>query len=160
MNETRARLSDVMGGDHHDLDDRWELLQRTPESDRVARRELFDAFRADLLHHIDVEEELLFPEMLDQDPLQRGLVERLLDEHREIKATLERLARELDTGSKALDELAFELTNVLGEHNAREESSVYPWLDDHLAPARVLEVIGRIESRDPHAPADHEQPRP
>jgi hemerythrin-like domain-containing protein len=153
MTETRARLSDVMGGDHHDLDDRWERLQGIPESDRVARRELFDAFRADLLHHIDVEEELLFPQMLNQDPALRSLVERLLEEHREIKETLERLARDIDVGSKAVDDLAFELTNVLGEHNSREESSVYPWLDDHLAPAQVLEAVGRLGSRESHEPS-------
>jgi hemerythrin-like domain-containing protein len=153
MTETRARLSDVMGGDHHDLDDCWERLQGIPESDRAARRVLFDVFRADLLQHIDVEEELLFPQMLNQDPSLRSLVERLLEEHREIKETLERLARDIEGGSKAVGDLAFELTNVLGEHNSREESSVYPWLDDHLAPAQVLEAMSRLGSRESHQPS-------
>jgi hemerythrin-like domain-containing protein len=159
LTETRARLSEVMGGDHHDLDDRWERLQGTPESERAARRELFDAFRADLLHHIEIEEDLLFPQMLNQDASLRGLVERLLEEHREIEETLERLAREIDTGSKAVDDLAFELKNILGEHNAREESSVYPWLDDHLAPAQVLEAVGRLGPRDSHEPSNQSLPR-
>jgi hemerythrin-like domain-containing protein len=148
MKEDRTRLSDLMGGDHHDLDDRWERLQRTPASDRATRRDMFDAFRADLLHHIDVEEELLFPAMLDQDPSLRGLVERLLEEHREVKETLEQFGRALDGGSSSVDDLAFTLVNVLGEHNAREESSVYPWLDDHLAPAQALEAVERLRARD------------
>jgi len=149
MTETRVRLSDLMGGDHHDLDERWERFQNTPASDRTRRRTIFDSFRADLLHHIAIEEEELFPRILSADPAQRGLVGRLLDEHRQIKEALDRLSEGLASGSGSIDRLGLELINVLWEHNAREEASAYPWLDDHLTAPEVLEVRDDLARRRP-----------
>lgn len=148
MTEPRPRLSDRMEGDHDDLNERWELFQRTPVSDRATRHELFDSFRSGLTRHIAIEEEDLFPRMLTTDPSQRGLVERLLEEHRGIKDALDRLAQFLETGSGPVDDLAFELTNLLGEHNAREEAYAYPWLDDHLPLAEVDDALRRLRPRD------------
>lgn len=148
MRETPRRLSELMGDDHHDLDDRLGLLKGLPASDRTTRQVAFDAFRSDLLHHMAIEEEHLFPRMLELDPSLSGLVRRLLDEHRAIKDALDLLGRELALGSGAVEASIFELTNVLGEHNAREEESVYPWLDDHLTSAELVETARRLGLKD------------
>ena len=147
MTEPRRALSEVMGQDHRDLDELWERVAATPATDRPVRERLFVAFRSGLLAHIAEEEERLFPLFDATDPGLRGLVARLLEEHREIRGLLDRIDRELTTGTGNLEELGFELVNVLGEHNAREESVAYPWLDGHLPHDRVLEVERRLGSR-------------
>jgi len=61
MTERSVPASEMMGNDHRELDGVWERFRATPESDFVTRREVFDSFRAGLLHHIAIEEDQLFP---------------------------------------------------------------------------------------------------
>lgn len=145
MTELRRRLSELMGGDHQDLDERWERLRSTPETDLEARRRLFEAFREDLLDHIALEESELFPRMQEADPGQRALVERLLTEHREIRGALDRISDRLAHGSGSIEDLGQELIDVLWEHNAREEAAAYPWLDEHVTTEETRAVGDRLQ---------------
>ncbi len=147
LNGPAMRICGRMKGDHQDLDERWTRFDATPASDLAARRMLFASFRSDLLHHIRIEEDTLFPRMIETDPGQRTLVERLLEEHERIRDVLRRIAEALESGTGPIDELSFELVNELGEHNAREEATAYPWLDDHLSPSETAEMIRRLEDR-------------
>lgn len=148
MTEEPGLLSEVMGRDHRDLDALWERISSTPPTDRSVRQRLFADFRSGLLGHIAEEEERLFPLLDETDPILRALVARLLDEHREIQGLLERIDQELSSGTGAIDELGFDLVNVLGAHNAREENFAYPWLDSRLDPDAVREVRRRLAPRD------------
>ena len=141
-----AGLARRMAEDHRDLDERWDRFEATPEGDAVGRRQRFRSFRSDLLEHIALEEEDLFPRMVDRDPGQRALVGRLLEEHARIKDVLDRLgaALEVGAGPGSVAELGFELRNELGEHNAREEAVAYPWLDGHLTAAETAEATRRL----------------
>ena len=149
MTEASHRLSERMGGDHEALDARWQLFLQTSPADRSLREERYDAFRSGLTRHILLEEEVLFPRMLSEDLSQRGLVDRLREEHRAILDVLARLAERVAAGSGAVDDATAELENVLGEHNAREEAYAYPWLDDHLSPSEVESSLRRLRPPDP-----------
>ena len=146
--EHRPTITDVLGKDHRDLDALWDRVEATPATDRPNRQRIFAAFRSGLLAHIAEEEEQLFPRFDKTDPTLRTLVDRLLAEHREIREVLDRIDRSLRTGDGAIEELGFELVNALGEHNAREESFAYPWLDGRLSPEQVREVQRRLGPRD------------
>lgn len=148
MTEEPRPLSEVMAVDHRDLNALWERVTSTSPTDRSERQRLFVEFRSGLLGHIAEEEERLFPLFDETDAILRALVARLLEEHREIRGLLERIDHELSTGTGAIDELGFDLVNVLGEHNAREENFAYPWLDGRLDPDAVREVRQRLGSRD------------
>ncbi len=137
------RISELLGGEHRDLDEIWERLTETPATDPLARRTLFNSFRDGLLEHIAIEEERLFPWMQEGDPSRRQLVDRLLEEHRRIREHLDRVDRQLGASSASFEAAGLELVNELWEHNAREEAMVYPWLDDHLSPDQLLEVRDR-----------------
>ena len=149
MTEEPRPLSEVMSQDHRELDELWDRVVATPSTDRPTRRKLYARFRSGLLAHIEEEEADLFPKFDPTDPALRNLVSRLLEEHREIRGILDRIDHELSTGRGEIDPLGFDLINVLGEHNAREERFAYPWLDDHLPPDQVLEVRRRRGSHDP-----------
>jgi hemerythrin-like domain-containing protein len=149
MTEVSPRLSQILGDDHRDLDEQWERIEATPASELTTRRELFGSFHSDLLRHIVIEEEELFPRMEAAGPSQRVLVAQLIDEHRRIKELLSQMEREVISGSELFDKLGLELINVLWAHNAREEASAYPWLDSQLSPAQVVEVERRLEHQDP-----------
>ena len=145
--QPRPRISQILGEDHKDLDAQWERMGAVSDADLSTRRAMFASFSAGLLHHIAVEEELLFPPMETADPVRQALVARLREEHREIQEALRRIEDETTMGSKAWDELGSELVNVLWEHNAREEGAAYPWLDEHLSIAQILRVKRAMETR-------------
>lgn len=140
MTPTRPRITQMLGDDHQNLDAQWERMCAVSDPDLPARPAMFAAFAAELLHHITVEEELLFPALETADPVRQALVARLRQEHREIKEKLHRIEVEMASGSTSWEELGTELINALWEHNAREEGAAYPWLDEHLSIAQILRV--------------------
>ena len=144
MTPAPPRLSEILGDDHQDLDERWERIESLAPATGATRRALFASFRADLLRHIEVEEAQLFPRLAQAEPPQQALAERLIEEHRRIRETLDQIARQIDRDDAPVAELGFELINLLGEHNTREEESAYPWLDAHLTAAEVAEVQRRL----------------
>ncbi len=155
MSGPRSSISELLGQDHRALDELFEQFQRTPPAERERRARLFSAFAGGLRRHIDIEERDLFPIMTEADAAQRGLVELLLEDHQRIEAALKRIEAELASKDGSTETPEFELTNVLWEHNAREENVVYPLLDAHVDLTRK-EAVGRRlaeePSRDPESP--------
>ncbi len=152
MNDSPERPSQLLSGDHRELDQRFEEFQATPVSNWDERRERFDGFANELHRHIVVEERLLFPAFGEGDTSRRLLVELMLDEHRRIEEVLQRIRHRLDSGPRPTEELESELVNVLWAHNTREEASVYPWLDAHL-PVALVRAVGReLHEPDPKRP--------
>jgi hemerythrin-like domain-containing protein len=133
MSDGAEPTSRLLGGDHEELDRRFEEFRTIPPAATGRRNELFDQFATDLRRHIAVEERLLFPVFGDGDPSHRLLVDRMLDEHRRIEEVLQRIHFRLDAAAASTEDLESELLNVLWAHNAREEESVYPWFDTHLS---------------------------
>lgn len=142
MSEETEPPSVRLSSDHAQLDQRLEEFRATPSAALGRRKELFDEFADELRRHISVEERLLFPVFGEGDPSRRLLVDRMLDEHRRITAVLQRIRGRLDAAAASTEDLETDLLNVLWAHNAREEGSVYPWLDGHLS-ADLARALGR-----------------
>ncbi len=143
MSDDRPRASETLGGDHRDLDRRFEEFQSIG-ADRVPeRRRAFAAFASGLRRHIELEEADLFPVFQGSEPSHRELVERLLEEHRRIEAALRAIEEAIGLG-RPTDEQDLALVDVLWEHNAREEGAVYPWFDTHLDAATVRRLAERL----------------
>ncbi len=142
VNDPVEPPSQLLSGDHRELDRKFEEFQATPISRSDERRERFDEFAAELHRHIVVEERLLFPPFGEGDSSRRLLVELMLDEHRRIEDVLQRVRERLAAGPRSTEDLESELVNVLWAHNTREEESVYPWFDAHL-PVDLVRAVDR-----------------
>ncbi|MGB6500789.1 MAG: hemerythrin domain-containing protein [Thermoplasmata archaeon] len=142
MNDSVEPPSQMLSGDHRELDQKFEEFKATPVSEMAQRRERFDRFATDLRRHIEVEERLLFPVFGEGNSSRRLLVDLMLDEHRRIEEVLQRIHLRLDAGPESTEGLEFELLNVLWAHDAREEESVYPWFDSHL-PSDLTRTVNR-----------------
>lgn len=147
MSAPPARASELLGGDHRDLDSIFEEFQDRPLEDREGRQALFGRFAAGLRHHIVLEEERLFPLFAEGDAGRRQQVERLLAEHRRIDAALAALSEQLTVPGAPTDELETALLDVLWEHNAREEGAVYPWFDTALSPEALARLASDLGDR-------------
>ena len=145
MSDGTEPTSRLLGGDHEELDRRFEEFRTIPPAATGRRNELFDQFATDLRRHIAVEERLLFPVFGEEDPSRRLLVDLMLDEHRRIEEVLQRIHLRLDAAAASTEDLESELLNVLWAHNAREEESVYPWFDTHLPVDLARVVSGELQ---------------
>ncbi len=122
-----------MESDHERLDELWDTGLAKWSSERPQATVLLREFRDGLLRHIQVEEDLLFPYFEARGgPGERPLVGLLLDEHKEIRAMLQRFMEQVERGTPSLEDAGTALRNVLWAHNTREEGLLYPWFNDGL----------------------------
>lgn len=113
-------------GEHAELDGALErLIEAFGSGDRdvarIALRELDERLRA----HLGLEEEIFLPAFSDFDPVE---AERLRDEHRAIRATVDELVIGSDLHLTRLPMIR-ELADRLRAHARREDAGLYRWID-------------------------------
>lgn len=115
--------------DHDRLDDLLHQFQVLKTSDPAKSRELFGNFKDGLEQHILWEEEILFPSFELKTGISSGPTQVMRMEHRQIRAHLDAIAEKLERGDFDTAEGEVGLLSVLGPHNEKEESILYPMID-------------------------------
>ncbi len=147
MSDQAAPFSALLGGDHQELDLLLEAFRSTSRPAQP-RATVFREFAGRLSAHIRLEEEQLFPRFGEGDPGRQQVVERMLEEHRQILDCLRRIEERLTSPDAGTADLEEELVNVLWAHNAREETGVYPWFDEHLTRAEAERLAAALRPDD------------
>jgi hemerythrin-like domain-containing protein len=123
MNDLKQRLS----ADHAELAQQLQALARSVDANDPAcdLGQCWADFEASLSDHLDTEERVIFPVVASAH---RAEIEALRAEHRLIRKTLSELgvAVELHTLRKAAVDA---LIAFLKQHAARENDSLYEWLE-------------------------------
>ena len=141
--EEKASVATVLSLDHDRLDSLFDAMRHASADGRLSdATSLFAQFRVGLERHIRIEEELVFPEFerLARMPAKSGPTAVMRNEHREIERLLGAVAERLAQGRDASVEAA-ELVRVLGAHNVKEESVLYPMTDNLAGPERARELV-------------------
>jgi iron-sulfur cluster repair protein YtfE (RIC family) len=134
--------------DHDRLDGLLGEATTRVENGHLAQAlSLFRAFDTGLRRHIRIEENVLFPLFESRTGTRAGggPTAVMRAEHRAIEAELDRmrLALELGDASEYGSGLAT-LHGVLGAHNLKEESVLYPTTDDLLEASERLDLVDRL----------------
>jgi hemerythrin-like domain-containing protein len=144
-----STISQYLESDHHHCD-----AQLADAESFVGKRawEAADAafaeFDASLRRHLEMEEKVLFPAFEQTPGTPSGPTAMMRSEHRQIREIAQNmadalLARDADEFISCADTLRI----LMGQHNMKEESILYPMSDRFLA-ARVQEIIA--DMRDLH----------
>lgn len=138
---------DFMGQDHDRLDKIFADF-RTNNADLQKARGLFHDFKIGLQRHIVWGEEILFPLFEDKMNMHdSGPTAVMRMEHRQIKEFLEKVHDKIVKGEvNGIKELGNELLDVLKAHNDKEESILYPWIDEALNEQERAEVFKKMHS--------------
>ncbi len=116
--------------DHRRLDAILGDAERAAQrADVEGARKNFAAFAAGLARHIDVEEGVLFPELEGMHPGARGPTSVMRGEHRELRALLGTIERELAAAGPGWGPALGRLKELLGAHDTKEERVLYPMAD-------------------------------
>lgn len=95
-------------------------------------RTLFEDFREEVRHHIEVEERHLFEPYLARTGDPEGAVEEMRRQHVELEARMGALLEDLDWSEKEalrIEEEMEGLEEFLGQHCRLEEKTLYPFVN-------------------------------
>lgn len=136
-------VGDYLARDHRQLDELLAEVDRWMERDLAEAGRRFEAFSSRLDRHIEIEEALLFPayETVAGDA-GRATTAELREDHVEIRAAIEVLRQAIREGRTAhYADGSQVLDLLLGGHNLKEESGIYPDMDDALARSPKLAAL-------------------
>ncbi|MBI4140390.1 hemerythrin domain-containing protein [Candidatus Woesearchaeota archaeon] len=141
---------EFMGKDHDRLDGVFKDFRSAMNSDISKAKQLFHDFKTGLQKHIVWEEEILFPlfenktRMFDEGPT---AIMRM--EHRQIKDFLEKIHKRISEKDCDVELLQAGLIEVLTEHNNKEESILYPWIDKETSELEREEAFAKMKNLSP-----------
>ncbi|MFO1402167.1 MAG: hemerythrin domain-containing protein [Steroidobacteraceae bacterium] len=130
-----SNVVEFLGADHRRCDAEFALAEAAAAEEDMPRcAALFQSFRAAVLRHFRMEEELLFPEFEAATGSSAGPTAMMRHEHlmmRELLDTLQRCAEARDSAGYlgAADTLMV----LMQQHNMKEEGILYPMCDQMLA---------------------------
>jgi len=133
--------------DHHRLDEALRSVSTAVTGGRFAEAAAgYEQFELDLLRHLRVEEELIFPVFEARSGLVTGPTDTMRNEHRQVRMALALMRRGLlqSDGIAYGDGLRF-FESVLPDHNAKEEHILYPALDGLLRPSERSALVARLQ---------------
>jgi len=127
-------LAHQLGEPHRSMMEGW------PDHDKERGHFVAGFYRKHLAHHFLVEEQFLFPLIVQHVPEGKALVNELLEEHRRI----EQMVNECDHADTAsIPPLLKQFSGLLERHIRKEERKLFPLFEEH-APAEVLDTADRL----------------
>ncbi|MBI2398957.1 MAG: hemerythrin domain-containing protein [Xanthomonadales bacterium] len=129
-------LAKFLTEDHRDCDDQFARAEAAAsDGDVAAARAAFAEFEANLAHHLEMEERVLFPEFEQATGMHGvGPTAVMRMEHEQMRSLLGQMQGAL--AAEDLDSFlgAGETLNVLiQQHNMKEEHMLYPMAEQALA---------------------------
>jgi iron-sulfur cluster repair protein YtfE (RIC family) len=124
-----ASINEHYTHDHDRLDELFHQFQALKASDRAKSISNFQEFRSGLERHIVWEEEILFPSFEQKFGAFGGPTQVMRWEHKEIRKHLDAIAEKLARNNYDTESDEMALQAVLCPHNHKEESILYPMID-------------------------------
>ena len=145
------KVFDFMAQDHDRLDGIFKEFREVKNNDLKKAKSFFHDFKIGLQKHIVWEEEILFPIFENKTGMfETGPTAVMRMEHRQIKEFLEKIHDQILKGETSkIDELEKGLIEVLTAHNQKEESILYPWIDDSLSETERENVFTQMKNLPP-----------
>jgi uncharacterized protein (DUF2249 family)/hemerythrin-like domain-containing protein len=138
-------VSDYLGFDHRRLDSILpEVEKLVAEVDLAAAAERFAEFSCGLDRHIEAEEEILFPDFERRTGMTSGPTVVMRAEHVEIRRWMGAASSCLEAHDlEGFRNAVARMTDVLAEHNLKEEHILYPMSDDAVGDPRAQHELVR-----------------
>lgn len=141
---SHATINEHFTQDHDRLDELFLQYRQLKATDRGQAARSFQEFKAGLEQHIIWEEEILFPSFERTTGHTGGPTEVMRWEHREIRSILDAMATKLASADFATEAEEAGLLAVLEPHNFKEESVLYPMIDQVTGAQERSEIFTRM----------------
>lgn len=123
---SHTNLIEFFTADHRACDATWASLENGEGGD-------FPTFKAKMLHHFAMEEEVLFPAFEEATGMTSGPTAVMRMEHEQMRGLLDQMQTAFDAGDEtAMLDHGDTLLMVIGQHNQKEEGMLYPMANQHI----------------------------
>ncbi|MDD2291402.1 MAG: hemerythrin domain-containing protein [Aliarcobacter sp.] len=135
-------ISSFLTSDHRACDNEFANLENAIASQNWEEaKSQFDKFSADLLHHFDMEEKVMFPVFEEVTGMSQGPTMVMRMEHSQMRNILDDLKTDIEKKDKNhFFGVSESLMMLMQQHNMKEEQMLYAMADMHLG-SRVSKVI-------------------
>lgn len=133
-----ATILEFLGGDHHACDELFASAEESVgQKNWGGARALFDQFHASMLHHLAMEENVLFPAFEARTGSTGGPTQVMRMEHEQMRQLMQEMAHAMiKTDYEGYLGLSETLNMLMQQHNMKEENVLYPMTDQVLAGER------------------------
>ncbi len=135
MSDTNQGLKEFFTLDHRRIDDQWAEVETAAQAgDREVGKEKWRSFQGELLRHLRMEEEVMFPAFEQATGMtQGGPTFMMRSEHEQMRGLLEQMGAAADADdSDELIDLGDTLLMLIQQHNQKEEQMLYPMAERAL----------------------------
>lgn len=145
--KTTCVIFNFFAADHDRLDAYFNEFVRLKKTDFPLAKTYFKSFLKGLKRHIVWEEEVLFlffekkSRMADSGPTRV-----MREEHRLIHSALDLLHDKVRRADAGCDAEVQRLTDILGQHNFKEENILYPAIDQMVQEGEAAAVFQALEN--------------
>jgi iron-sulfur cluster repair protein YtfE (RIC family) len=131
-------ILEFLGGDHRTCDDLFASAEAAVgQKNWGGAHTLFDRFQTTMLHHLAMEENVLFPAFETQTGNTVGPTQVMRMEHEQMRGLMQDMAHAvIKTDYEAYLGLSETLNMLMQQHNMKEEHMLYPLTDQVLASKR------------------------
>ncbi|MHB1091742.1 hemerythrin domain-containing protein [Thiobacillus sp.] len=130
-----STILNFLSNDHRACDELFASAESAvAQTNRVDARALFDQFKAAMIHHLSMEETVLFPAFETRIGNSMGPTQIMRMEHEQIRSLMQSMADAVDANDK--DDylgLSETLNMLMQQHNLKEETMLYPMSDKVLS---------------------------
>jgi hemerythrin-like domain-containing protein len=133
--------------DHDRLDELFHQFQTLKPNDRVSAVKAFNGFKTGLERHIVWEEEILFSSFEKRFGHLGGPTEVMRLEHQEIRKYLDAISQKLDRDDFGTINEEMGLQLMLCSHNQKEESILYPMMDQAFSEPERAGMFSEMSKR-------------
>ncbi len=140
-------ISDFLAPDHQRCDHLFAAAEAaTASKDWGAALAAFELFRAALLHHFSMEEEVMFPAFEEQTGMTQGPTQIMRMEHHQMRELLDFMSDAMaGKDSDGFLGNADTLLIIMQQHNLKEEQMLYRMADQALS-GELDNVIARMQA--------------
>jgi len=143
---TPTSIQQHYAADHQQLDALLHQFQNSKTTNPSGAHKAFQGFKAGLERHIAWEEQILFPSFERRvGHLQGGPTEVMRWEHRQIRQFLDAISLKLARQDFATEEEEIGLEGVLCPHNRKEETILYPMIDQMVGTDERAEIFAAMD---------------
>ena len=135
MNNADSTLVEFFTRDHRGCDERWVEVENAIEGgDAGAIRSGWEIFNRAQRHHLEIEEQVMFPAFESATGMTNGPTMVMRTEHEQMRGLLNQMASAMVDGiyQEVLD-LGDTLLMLVQQHNQKEEGMLYPMAQQALS---------------------------
>lgn len=135
-------ISSFLTHDHRACDEEFANMENAVASENWQEaEEKFNKFTTDLLHHFDMEEQVMFQAFEQKTGMTQGPTMVMRMEHDQMRQIVTQLKEDLDTKNKDhFFGVSESLMMLMQQHNMKEEQMLYAMADAHLG-ADVVKIV-------------------